>query len=107
MANVKSLTTKKAALTEKLNKLTETTEAKIARLEKAHAEHIADVNAKFEAKVNAARDGIVGARERLEEEIAKLDKELHAEIGALQAQIDAIRGVSASVEVVADSAKEI
>lgn len=94
MANVKTLQTKKANLTEQLTKIETNVETVVLKLTEAHQIKIAELNTAFDAKVKAQRDGIVGKKERLSEELANVNAELKAEIGALQAQIDEIRGTT-------------
>lgn len=98
MANVKSLQTKKANLTEKLAKIETTTAEKIASLSKVHDELIQSLKQKHTDRIASIEEGIVGQKERLVEEITVVDTELQNEVGALQAQIDAIRGTATVVE---------
>ena len=97
MANVNALTKKKAKLEESLVNVETTTEAKVAELT-AHCETaIKQMADRFQEKIDGVKNGVAGKKERLQEEIAEVNAELQKEIGALQAQIDAIRGTATTV----------
>jgi len=107
MANVKVLLARKEALKGSLEKFEESNAKDLAKIE---AKEIA-LNEKA-VKAQALLDGLetaktelatakeelisssTGRKERIVEGIADLDAEIQKEVGALQAQLDAIRGVT-------------
>ena len=84
--SVKQLTDKKVRLSTQLETLSADTEAKIEKLNEAH-----------ELKVSATRAGIIPRSEKLAEDIAEVETLLQNEVATLQAQIEAIRGISETV----------
>lgn len=105
MANVQQLQKKKIALQESLSKFEESNKKALDKLnaqeealekKAVKAEEVLrglDENRKeIETKKVEFENSSVGRKERLVEEIASLEKQIQDEVGALQAQIDAIRG---------------
>jgi len=96
--SVTQLTAKKERLSTQLEKIEETTATKVVALNKAHEERIEALNEAHTTKITATTDGVQGRKDKLAEEIADVETLLEQQVATLQAQIDAIRGISETVK---------
>jgi len=107
MANVKVLLARKEALKGSLEKFEESNAKDLAKIEAKEvalnekavkAQALLDGLETAKTELATAKEELVstatGRKERIIEGIAELDAQIQEEVGALQAQLDAIRGVT-------------